>query len=330
MGWTHIGTTVLASFMACLVECVEALTVVLAVGAVRGWRPALLGTAAALGLLLLSVAVFGRSIADIPLVVVRFIIGTLLLLFGLRWLRKAILRSAGIIALHDEAAAYAAQSSLLQTTAHPAAGSWDRLAIGAAFKIVLLEGIEVVFIVLAMAANGGLLWPAALGALAALAAVVVLGVLLHRPLQSIPENSLKFAVGVMLAAFGTFWVGESLHLQWPGGDAAVLALLAGYLLCALGLVAICRSRRLPPVGRRMSAPKSKPRGLLGRAIRELSALFIDDSFLACAIVAWVFIARFSLPVIPLPKSACGALFFGGFVVLLAYSAVPRRARSRQT
>jgi len=228
--------------MACLVECVEALTVVLAVGAVRGWRPALMGAAAGLGLLLLSVAVFGRSVTRVPLPLVQFLIGILLLILGLRWLRKAILRSAGIIALRDEAAVYAAQSSALKANAPSPAGSWDRVATGTAFKIVMLEGIEVVFIVLAIAANGRLLWPAACGAVAALAAVMVLGVWLHRPLQAIPENSLKFAVGVMLAAFGTFWIGESLHLRWPGGDAAILALIAGYFLCAQVLVVLFRRR----------------------------------------------------------------------------------------
>jgi len=333
MSWTQIGTTVLASFMACLVECVEALTVVLAVGAVRGWRPALLGTAAALGVLLSAVAVFGRSITVIPLAVVQFTVGTLLLLFGLRWLRKAILRSAGIIALHDEAATYAAQSTLLQTIARPAIGRWDSLATCAAFKIVMLEGIEVVFIVLAIAANGRLLWPATVGAVAALAAVLVLGAWLHRPLQSIPENALKFAVGVMVAAFGTFWVGESLHFAWPGGDAAVLALIAGYGLGARALVAICRSHRLAAAERIAPAPtvrlpSSKPRGMVVRVLGELSGLFVDDGFLAGGIVAWVLIARMGLPIAPLPNWACAALFFGGFAALLGFSTIPRTSRSR--
>jgi len=325
MSWTQIGTTVLASFMACLVECVEALTVVLAVGAVRGWRPALLGSAAALGLLLSAVAVFGRSITAIPLAVVQFTVGTLLLLFGLRWLRKAILRSAGIIALHDEGATYAAQSTLLQAISLPSTSRWDSLGFGAAFKIVMLEGIEVVFIVLAIAANGRLLWPATLGAVTALATVLALGVWLHRPLQSIPENALKFAVGVMVAAFGTFWVGESLHLAWPGGDAAIPALIAAYLLCARVLVAVCRAHR-SPAAKLVPASKSNSRGVIGRALRKLAGLFVDDGFLAGGIVVWVLIARLGTPTTAMPNWAAGALFFAGFAAMLGYSAMPRRAR----
>jgi uncharacterized membrane protein len=243
MSWTNIAAMAAAAFMASLVECVEALTVVLAVGAVRGWRPALAGSAAALALLLLSVAVFGRSIAIVALPAVQFIIGVLLLLLGLRWLHKAILRSAGIVALRDEAAQYAAQSTLLRALAPPAARGWDAPAIGTAFKIVLLEGVEVVFIVLAVGANGRALWPAACGAVAALVAVIVLGACLHRPLRAIPENTLKFAVGIMLAAFGTFWVGEGLRIAWPGGDVSILALIAGYFLCARGLIAYRRRHR---------------------------------------------------------------------------------------
>ena len=329
MSWTQIGTTALASFMACLVECVEALTVVLAVGAVRGWRPALLGAAAALGLLLSAVAIFGRSVTHIPLAMVQFMVGTLLLLFGLSPLRKAVRRSAGIIALHDEAATYAAQSTLLETVERPVTGRWDSLGWGAAFKIVILEGMEVVFIVLAIAANGRLLWPATAGAIAALAAVLVLGVWLHRPLQSIPENALKFAVGVMVAAFGTFWVGESLHLAWPGGDAAIPVLVAGYLLCARALVAICRARSGPA---KPATPnlKSKSQGIIARALRELSGLFIDDGFLAGGIVAWTVIARIGVAASPLPTWADGAVFFAGLTALLGYSAIPRRAGFRKT
>src|SRR5207244_692163 len=196
----------------------------LAVGTIRGWRPAALGTFAGLGVLALIVVAFGPLLNQIPIEVLQLAIGVLLLLFGLRWLRKAILRAAGIIPLHDEEAAFRAE------TAHLRAGAdvrrpWDWVAIGAAFKIVMLEGIEVVFIVIAIGAAGGLLVPASVGAIAALLVVVFLGVILHRPLARIPENALKFAVGVLLCAFGAFWIGEGIGVVWPAADWSILSLI---------------------------------------------------------------------------------------------------------
>lgn len=242
ISWTQFGTSALTSFMASLVEFVEALTVVLAVGMARGWRFALLGAGAALSVLLLLVFIGGGALAGIDLPLVQLIVGALVLLFGLRWLRKAILRSAGILPLHDEAAEYAEQSALLRQNPARAGAPWDAPAFAAAFKIVMLEGIEVVFIVIAIGANGRLLWPAAAGAVAALTVVAALGLVLHRPLSKIPENTLKFAVGVMLTAFGTYWVGEGLRWHWPGGDWTIPCLIGGYLLLALALVAAIRRR----------------------------------------------------------------------------------------
>jgi uncharacterized membrane protein len=211
--WAHAGPSVLAAFLASLVEFVEALTVILAVGSVRGWRHALLGTAAALGVLVLLVAMLGTALTRIPLETIQLAVGTLLLLFGLRWLRKAILRSAGVIPLHDETEAFAKQAASMRGQA--AAGGWDRVAFGTAFQITMLEGTEVVFIVIAIGAGGaGLLLPASLGALAALLVVAALGLLIHRPLANVPENSLKFVVGVLLSAFGTFWAGEGAGVAW--------------------------------------------------------------------------------------------------------------------
>jgi Ca2+/H+ antiporter, TMEM165/GDT1 family len=238
--WMHAWPTGLAAFLASAVEFVEALTVVLAVGAVRGWRSALTGTSAALATLLAVVLLFGPLLTRIPLEDVQLVVGGLLLLFGLRWLRKAILRAGGVIPLHDEAAAYARETDSLRS-AGPPSGSWDGVAIATAFKITLLEGLEIVFIVIAVGAGGvGLLVPAAIGAAAALLAVVALGLVLHRPLSMVPENTLKFLVGVLLAAFGTFWVGEGLRLAWPGGDWSILGLTIGYLLVAALAVPMCR------------------------------------------------------------------------------------------
>lgn len=250
--WMHAWPTALAAFLASVVEFVEALTVVLAVGAVRGWRSALTGTAAALATLLALVLLFGPLLARIPLEDVQLVVGGLLLLFGLRWLRKAVLRAGGVIPLHDEAAAYARETGSLRS-AGPPSGSWDTVAIATAFKITMLEGLEVVFIVIAVGAGGvGLLVPAAIGAAAALLAVVALGLVLHRPLSMVPENTLKFAVGVLLAAFGTFWVGEGLRLAWPGGDWSILGLTIGYLLVAALAVPLCR--RHPSAGPTLTHP----------------------------------------------------------------------------
>ena len=228
MDWTQAAPSALAAFFASLVEFVEALTIVLAIGAVRGWRGAIGGAVLALAVLLLLVAAVGQTLAAIPQGAVQLVLGTLLLLFGMRWLRKAILRAAGFIPLHDENAAYAKERARL--------GGWDGTAVLAAFKITMIEGIEVVFIVIAIGASKpGLLVPASAGALAALALVIALGVALHRPVATIPENILKFIVGGLLCAFGTFWIGEGLNMAWPGGDFALVGLSAAYLGLALAL-----------------------------------------------------------------------------------------------
>lgn len=240
--WTHAGPTVLAAFLASLVEFVEALTIVLAVGAVRGWRGALGGTGLALLVLLALVAVLGPALTSIPLELVQLGVGTLILMFGMRWLRKAVLRSAGVIPLHDEEAAFAKETASLRGLGGIGQG-WDGVAVRTAFNITMIEGVEVVFIVVAMgAAGGGLLVPASLGALAALLVVVALGLALHRPVAMIPENTLKFVVGVLLCSFGTFWVGEGMGLAWPGEDLAIPALNAGFLAAAVAAIPMCRAR----------------------------------------------------------------------------------------
>jgi uncharacterized membrane protein len=242
IGWAHTGTSIVASFLASLVECVEALTVILAVGSVRGWRSALIGSATAIAVLLVIITALGTALTHIPLPIIQLVVGTLLLLFGLRWLRKAILRSAGLIPLHDEQAAFAKNSAAMRNLSSGPA-TWDKVAFAAAFHITMLEGTEVVFIVIAIGAGRtGMLLPASLGAVAALLVVIALGLILHRPLARVPENTLKFTVGVLLSAFGTFWVGEGMHLAWPAADWSILALIAAYLAIALVMVSICRSQ----------------------------------------------------------------------------------------
>jgi len=237
--WTHAGATVLAAFLASLVEFIEALTIVLAVGTVRGWRPALTGAAGGAALLVALVVVLGPLLDQVPITWLQLVVGSLLLLFGMRWLRKAVLRAAGIIPLHDEASAYRKETETL-THAGAAHGPWDAIALVTSFKAVVLEGLEVVFIVIAVGAVGGRLLPAAAGAGFALLVVILLGLALHRPLARVPENSLKFAVGVLLSAFGIFWVGEGVRFSWPGEDLAILGLIAGFLMAALLSVDLCR------------------------------------------------------------------------------------------
>lgn len=244
--WVHTGPSIIAAFLASLVEFVEALTVVLAIGIVRGWQPALTGAGLACGVLLVLIVGFGPMLEAIPLDLVQLLVGALLLLFGMRWLRKAILRSAGVIPFHDEEAVFASETRSLRQSDAVVVSGWDGTAVAGSFKIVMLEGIEVVFIVVAIGAASGSLIPPAIGAGIALVAVILLGVVLHRPLAVIPENALKFAVGVLLCAFGTFWTGEGIGVAWPGEDWSILALIAGFLIAAGAAVPICRARHIIP------------------------------------------------------------------------------------
>ena len=240
--WVHVGPAMTASFLASLVEGVEALTIVLAVASVRGWRIAGLGAFAGFVTLVLIVSLFGPLLNHVPLNVLQIVIGVLLLLFGTRWLRKAILRAAGIVPLHDEAEIFASETTELRNQARDSNPRLAWLAGLASFKAVVLEGLEVVFIVIAVGAGRGLLWPASIGAVAACALVVGAGVALHRPLTHVPENTLKFAVGVMLSAFGVFWIGEGLGVPWPGADLAIAAF--GGLFLAVALAGVRLTRRL--------------------------------------------------------------------------------------
>ncbi|HEX4199142.1 MAG TPA: hypothetical protein VHZ26_17025 [Caulobacteraceae bacterium] len=247
---THAGASALAAFLASTVEFVEALTVVLAVGGVRGWRDTLAGAAAAVVVLAALTAVLGPALSLIPLHALQIVVGALLILFGLRWLRKAILRAAGVLALHDEDAAFAKNREAMLKLGS-GGGGFDAIAFGAAFQICMLEGTEVVFIVIAVAAGGaGLIVPAALGALAAFVMVAALGLVLHRPMSRVPENTLKFVVGVLLSGFGAFWVGEGVGVAWPGNDLSILGLVVGFGLVSLAAVPVCRARAAKVSGAR--------------------------------------------------------------------------------
>lgn len=231
--WSTEAPALIAAFTASLVEVVEAFTIVLVVATLQGWLAAILGTAAALAVLAVIVSLLGPMIGLVPFHLLQLVIGVLLLLFGAGWLRKASLRAAGVVALHDETQAYAKESAALLGK-----DAW----IGglAAFKAVLLEGLEVAFIVVAVGAGHGTIVPASLGALTACILVLIVGALLHRPLARVPENTLKFGVGVMLTAFGTFWTGEALGIAWPGEDLMLLVLAAIYLGLGLMMARIVR------------------------------------------------------------------------------------------
>jgi uncharacterized membrane protein len=228
----------LPAFLASLVEFVEALTIVLAVGTTRGWRSAATGAVAGVALLAILVFAFGPALSRIPLGILQAVVGAMLVFFGLRWLRKAVLRYAGIIALHDEAKIYERRVGSLRADA--ARPGFDWVGTGTAFNAVLLEGLEVIFIVIAVGATAGALIPASLGAAAAGVVVVGAGFALRAPLARVPENSLKAIVGVMLSAFGTFWFGEGLGVVWWRDDVSLLVLVAGYIAAALLGVALAR------------------------------------------------------------------------------------------
>ena len=239
--WSSATTVIGAAFFASLVEFVEVFTIILAVGIVDGWRSALLGSLAGFVLLIITVVILGPMLEMVPLFLLQLVIGALLLVFGMIWLRKAVLRAAGVIPLHNEQAAFETETAFLRAGA--AAGK-PLIPVGsiAAFKAVVLEGMEVVFIVLALGAGHDLIWPASLGAAIACALVLAIGLLLHRPLSRVPENALKFGVGVLLSAFGIFWIGEGLGVEWPGGDLAIIALACLLLLVSLPVIHLTKKR----------------------------------------------------------------------------------------
>lgn len=240
LDWSTAAPAVSAAFFASIVEVVEAFTIVLVVATLRGWKPAVLGTGAALATLTAVVVTLGPLLDRVPIHMLQLVIGVLLLLFGIGWLRKASLRAGGVLALHDEDAIFAKETALLSAEVRNKQASQDWIAGIAAYKAVLLEGLEVIFIVIAVGAGRGLLCPASLGALAACALVLIGGAIAHRPLSRVPENMLKFGVGVMLSAFGVFWTGEGLGVQWPGNDLALFVLAAIFLIAGLGAAQMVR------------------------------------------------------------------------------------------
>jgi len=226
-------------FLACAVEAVEALTIVLAVGTTRSWRSALTGSAAAVLALAVTTAILGPRVASLPLDTLRLVVGGLLLVFGLQWLRKAILRGAGLMAQHDEEESFREETAAARAAGTPHVGL-DGYSFTIAFKGVLLEGLEVVFIALTFGANQHRVGLAAAAAAAAVLLVTAIGIAIHAPLARAPENAMKFGVGVMLTSFGIFWGAEGAGAHWPGGDAALLVIVPTVLAFSLALVQLFR------------------------------------------------------------------------------------------
>ena len=241
---THSVFLFLSTFLASSVEMVEALTIVLAVGVTRGWRSTLIGVGAAVAALAVLIGALGPALSGVPIGDLRLVVGGLLLIFGLQWLRKAILRASGFVALHDEEAIYERERAEAALAGRDVRGGVDWYAFTLSFKGVFLEGLEVAFIVVTFGVsrhNGVAL--AAAAAAAALVVVVAAGVALHAPLSRVPENTLKFAVGLLLTTFGTFWAAEGAGVSWPGSDAALLVILAFLAAASLLAVRVLRTQR---------------------------------------------------------------------------------------
>jgi uncharacterized membrane protein len=245
MNWSSL----LPSFFASMVEFVEALTIVLVIGVTINWKSSLLGAGAAMVTLGILVAIFGSTLVFfIPIGVLRLVIGIILVLFGMQWLKKALLRYSGLKALHDETAIYEEKLRELKVLGAIDINKFNGFGFVTSFKSVLLEGLEVAFIVITFGAASGTnktdgIWAATVGALLSFVVVVILGIVIRSPLSKIPENTLKFVVGIMLVTFGAFWTGEGFGIVWPM-DALFLFILAAFFIMLSAIIV----RWLKPYG----------------------------------------------------------------------------------
>jgi uncharacterized membrane protein len=244
---TNTVFIVLGAFLASAVEMVEALTIVLGVGVVRGWRSTLIGVGAATVVLAALIGALGPALRLVPIGTLRFIVGALLLTFGMQWLRKAILRSSGYKALHDEDEAFREERDRAAAAGQQEKAGLDWYSFTVAFKGVLLEGLEVVFIVISFGSAQGRLGLAAAGAGAAAVLVVAAGLIARGPLERVPENRIKFAVGLLLTSFGCFWAAEGAGIDWPGDELSLLGVIAFLGVVSFALVRVLRRQRLATV-----------------------------------------------------------------------------------
>jgi uncharacterized membrane protein len=288
-----LWSSAVPAFFASLVEFVEALTIVLAIGVSVNWKSSLSGAAAAAALLAVLVAAFGATLLQlVPIEVLRLIVGVILIAFGLQWLKKALLRYGGIKAVRNEAAIFERQR---QAAGSREQKTFSRFGFFTSFKSVLIEGLEVAFIVLtvgATASGSGGLWSAAAGAFGALVLVILMGLLIRRPLTRVPENSLKFVVGWLLVTFGVFWAGEGLGFEWPGADWFLFALGAVLLAECLLLVGVLK--RKAARGKAEPAEGPPPQGAILRVLYALFDFFCGDWWIASGVIVTL-IAAFCVP-----------------------------------
>jgi uncharacterized membrane protein len=272
----------IAVFLACVVEAVEATTIVVAAGATRSWRSALTGVLVGVVVLTAAVVIAGPAISLLPIGILRLVVGGLLLVFGLQWMRKAILRASGYKPLHDETLIYQKEVAAAKSAAPAQSrfGVSDWYAFTLSFKGVVLEGLEVVFIVLTFGTNQHNIPLAALAAAGALAVVVVLGVLVRGPLARVPENTLKFVVGVMLTSFGAFWGAEGAGAIWPDSDLSLLVIVASVAVFAVLIVLVMRARRAS-VPDRTAVPAQHPDALVPAGLSR--DLFDADGAVAASV-----------------------------------------------
>jgi uncharacterized membrane protein len=247
---TSSWLVVLGAFLASAVEMVEALTIVLGVGIVRGWRSPLIGAGSAAAVLAALVAVLGPALTVIPISALRLVVGALLLAFGLQWLRKAILRASGYKALNDEDEAFRREREQAAAAGHEEKAGLDWYAFTVSFKGVLLEGLEVVFIVIGFGSAQGQLGLAALGAAVAVVLIVAAGVIAHGPLSRVPENAIKLGVGLLLTSFGCFWAAEGIGVDWPGSELSLVGVIGFFGASSFLLIRGLRRQRgrLVPLG----------------------------------------------------------------------------------
>jgi uncharacterized membrane protein len=292
----------LAVFLACIVEAVEATTIVLAAGTTRHWRSAMLGVLSGLAVLVVAIAIAGPAISLLPIGILRLVVGGLLLVFGLQWMRKAILRASGYKALHDETAIYQMEvAAAAKAEAGSRGGVKDWYAFTLSFKGVVLEGLEVVFIVLTFGTNQKNLPVAAIAAGVAVVIVVILGAVVRGPLSRVPENTLKFVVGVMLTSFGVFWGAEGAGAVWPGADASLLVIVPVVLVAALVLAGGMRRYRMSRTAAR------EPVAVGARVASATGSLDASDG----AVDAMAAAAPFSLAD-PVPTFGTRLRSFGAF------------------
>lgn len=327
-----IWPSVVPSFLASIVEFVEALTIVMVVGVTINWKSSLLGAAAATVTLAALVAAFGSTlVVFIPIDVLRLVIGIILILFGMQWLKKALLRASGLKALHDEAAIYEENMRQLKARGELNSNAFNGFGFATAFKSVLLEGLEVAFIVITFGATASTdkaqgLYAASVGAALAFIVVVALGLIVRGPLTRIPENALKFVVGVMLVTFGTFWAGEGLAVSWPFADLFLFALVAFYLALSAVIVRWLKAHAAQQKRKRKSkvkvraAERAKPKpGPLVAFLNEVFDFFCGDWRIfwgtAGTLVIVALIGR--LPELAVLEAVADVVFLAGAALSLA-------------